>query len=246
MHVFIVCYNEAIMIPHTVSHYRSRFPDCKITIFDNFSSDNSVEIAKSLNCEVIPLDTENQMNEFILSNLRNTGWKSANDWVIVCDMDEWLCVNEFELKNEESMGTTILRVKGYNMIGNSKSENLSDIDLHKLSMGIFNPYECKNICFDARQIADIHFSLGAHHCSPVGRVQFSGKEYILKHMDELGFPYKCYKNKIRYERSEQMRTHHNMLRHYVNDDSILKATLDRLQNECSDIKELLDDYLFVL
>jgi len=228
------------MIPHTVHHYRSRFPSCKITIFDNGSTDASVEIAKSLGCEVVPFESDNSMNEFVLLNIRNTAWNKAADWVIMCDMDEWVCVNEAQIKNEESRGVTILRVKGYNMIGNSKSATLDDIDIQRLSMGMFNPYECKNICFDAQKISSMNFSLGAHHCLPVGIVCYSNTDYILKHMDELGFPYKCYKNKIRFERSEQMRTKHNMLKHYVNDDSILKSTLERLLTECHDIKYLLD------
>lgn len=239
MHIFIVCYNEAIMIPHTVHHYRSRFPNSKITIYDNYSTDASVTIAKDLGCEVCPWNTEDQINDHLLIDLKNTAWKSADDWIIICDMDEWLCVTEADLKSEEKKGTTILKVKGYNMIGNSQMENLEDVDLQKISMGIFNPYECKNICFDARQIANINFRLGAHHCSPDGPVvNYSEKEYILKHMDELGFPYKCYKNKIRYERSERMRKQFGMCQHYVNDNSILKATLDRLQQECYDISNL--------
>lgn len=238
MHIFIVCYNEAIMIPHTVHHYRSRFPDCKITIFDNYSTDNSVEIAKSLGCEVIPWDTENQIDDYRLINLKNTAWKDTNDWVIICDMDEWLCINGDELNAEESSGVTIIRVKGYNIIANSNSIELNDVNLQDLSMGIYNPYESKNICFDARKITDMNFSLGAHQCLPLGIIAYSEKDYILKHMDELGFPYKCYKNKIRYERSEAMRSR-GMCGHYVNDTSILKATLEKLLKDCYDIKYLL-------
>lgn len=240
MHIFIVCYNEAIMIPHTVAHYRYRFPSCQITIYDNDSTDNSVELATSLGCNVIRLDTQGILNEFSLTELRNSGWKVSNDWVIVCDMDEWLCINESELKKEEESGTTILRVKGYNIIANSQSVKLEDLDLQNLTTGVFNPYECKNICFNAKYITDIHFSLGAHTCSPVGNIKFSEKEYILKHMDELGVGYKCYKNKLRFERSEQMRSKHGMCNHYVNDEAILKNTLDKLLRDSYDISGLLN------
>lgn len=239
MHVFIVCYNEAIMMPHTVAHYRSRFPKCQITIYDNESSDDSVKIAKSLGCRVISLDTQGILNEFFLTDLRNSGWKTVNDWVIVCDMDEWLCLDESQITQEQEKGTTILKVRGYNIIANSQSEDLSDLDLQTLSMGMFNPYECKNVCFNAKYIKDIQFSLGAHSCSPIGVVKFSEKEYILKHMDELGVPYKCYKNKLRFDRSERMRTEHGMCNHYVSDETILKNTLDKLLTESSDISELL-------
>ena len=239
MHIFIVCYNEAIMIPHTVAHYRSRFPSCQITILDNISTDSSVDIARSLGCNVIPFESSGSMNEFVLLNLRNNSWKNADDWVIVCDMDEWICLTEEQLKKEEEKGTTILKIKGYNMIADSQSEDLSDLDLQALSRGMFNPYECKNLCFDARKIKKMNYSLGAHHCLPEGPVKFSESEYILKHMDELGFPYKCYKNKIRFERSEMMRKQYNMLTHYVDDPSILRQTLDKLLIESYDIREFL-------
>jgi hypothetical protein len=239
MHIFIVCYNEAIMIPHTVSHYRSRFPECTITILDNYSSDASVEIAKNLGCSIKPLDTGGIINDYILSEVKSNGWKGCDSWVIICDMDEWLCVNESNLRDEEEKGVTILRVKGYNIIADSQSVILDDVNLHSLTQGIFNPYECKNICFNAKYITDMHFSLGSHSCSPVGKVVFSDKEYILKHMDELGFPYKCFKNKIRYDRSEKMRTQYGMCSHYVKDESILSTNLQRLLQECRDISHLL-------
>jgi glycosyltransferase involved in cell wall biosynthesis len=227
------------MIPHTVAHYRSRFPGCQITVYDNDSTDRSVELAISLGCNVIRLDTQGILNEFSLTELRNSGWKVANDWVIVCDMDEWLCFDESKLKAEEENGTTILRVIGYNIIADSNSEKLEDLDLQNLTMGVFNPYECKNICFNAKYIRDINFSLGAHECSPVGQVKFSENEYILKHMDELGVPYKCYKNTLRFERSEKMRTQHGMCNHYVRDDNILRDTLQRLLNNSYDISHIL-------
>lgn len=239
MHIFIVCYNEAIMIPHTVAHYRSRFPECKITIFDNESTDNSVALAVSLGCSVKPLETGGILNEFVLSELRNTSWKGADDWVIVCDMDEWLCVNESQIHMEEEQGTSILKVVGYNIIANSLEQNLSDLDLQNLTMGMFNPYECKNICFDTRKIHDINFSLGAHSCSPSGLVKFSEKDYALKHMDELGVPYKCYKNTLRYERSLAMRTQYGMCNHYVQDEQILRDTLTKLLSEATDLSDVL-------
>ena len=52
IHLYSVCYNEEIILPYYLNHY-SKFVD-KITVYDNFSTDSSVEILKQNNVEVIP------------------------------------------------------------------------------------------------------------------------------------------------------------------------------------------------
>ena len=65
INIYLLCYNEERIILETIKHYRNRIPNCNITIYDNMSSDNSVNIAKQNNCNVISFSTKNQDNEFI-------------------------------------------------------------------------------------------------------------------------------------------------------------------------------------
>lgn len=86
INVFLTCYNESVLLPHVINHYKKYLPSCKITIYDNESTDNSVEISKSLNCNVISFSSNNIFNEDLLIKIRNNCWKEIkNGWVIMAD-----------------------------------------------------------------------------------------------------------------------------------------------------------------
>lgn len=232
--IFIVCFNEEIMLPKTIKHYKDRFPNSKIIICDNNSTDNSVSIAINLGCEIIKWSTTDDNFEFMLTNLKNNVWKSAAGWVIICDMDEWLNINEEELKNEELSGSTMLNIIGYDIIGTSNSSILDDIDLESLNKGIPNHYENKKLCFNTKFIKELNFLHGCHISNPVGQIKISEKTYILKHMDWLGLPYKINKMKIRYERTFKMRKY-GLAVHYTNNISEITS---QYTNKVSNSKEI--------
>jgi glycosyltransferase involved in cell wall biosynthesis len=204
--VFLTCYNESTLLPHTIHHYKTYLPSCRIIIFDNQSTDNSVEIATSLGCICIEWNTNNKTDEFKLRLLKNNCWKKwKRGWIIVADMDEWLCVTENELLEEMQKGTTILRVDGKNMIGESKRADLTDIDLHSINKYVDAPGESKNLCFLRERILQMNYRLGAHRSDPEGFIRYSTKIYTNKHMVYLGLDYYTQKTIARFKRSEEMR-----------------------------------------
>jgi len=218
-HVFIACHNESILISHTVNHYKKYLPNCKITIYDNYSDDNSRDIAVSLGCNVILFDSGNISSEYCLLKVKNNCWKQVNDtkWVIVADMDEWLCVTESQLDEEEKMGTTILTTQGKQMIGTSNRLDLTDINLHEINRGMDNSNESKKLCFRPNCVTDINYDPGAHSCNPTGVIEYSKHVYTNKHMAELGIPFLINKSKTRFERSHEDRTKRGFSCHYTDD-----------------------------
>ena len=197
--VYILCFNEENIIDFVIGSYRKLFPACKIIIYDNESTDSSVQKAKDLGCEVRIFSTGNKLNEMKLTELRNSVWKDADTpWVIMCDMDEIITANENDLKEEMEKGTTILSIKGYDIIGSSNEENLSNIknSMNKLTNSSPSEGETKNICFRRDKIEDMNYALGAHTNRPVAKsgaeIKHSEKVYSLYHYKNLGEKYYKY------------------------------------------------------
>lgn len=237
--IFMPCYNEEVILPHTVKHYKRYLPSCSFTIFDNYSTDGSAELAESLGCRVVKWNTDNQIDDLKLLELKNNCWKHVDDgWVIVCDIDEWLCINENHLKKEDQDGNTIISTFGVDIVANSMSSILNDINLHQECYGVPNGWHSKRICFKPSEIKDINFSVGAHGCNPYGNIKYSDS-YLIKHMNWLGLRYKLKQNKIRYERSEKMRNVGLAIHYKKNEEEIISKFHNYLEKR-KDISSVCD------
>jgi hypothetical protein len=233
INIFLLCYNESALLPHTVNHYKKYLPNCKITIYDNESTDNSVEIAKNLGCDIFSFSSNNIFDENIQIELRNSVWKKYNSgWIIMADMDEFLCVTEDELMKEMELGTTILQINGYEMIGESEKIGLTDIDLQQIDKYFVNHMESKNLCFLREKIIDMNYGAGSHACNPTGNVVYSSNVYINKHMNTLGLKFLINKQIERYARNEKMRLKGWNI-HYTHDIDKIKEMYKNCINNCN-------------
>jgi glycosyltransferase involved in cell wall biosynthesis len=178
--IYTMAYNEEVFLQFMIDHYRNQFPNCKIVLYDNESTDNTAKIAADNNCEIIPFRTNNFIDDFKIRDLKNNCWKSATtDWVLVCDVDELLNISEDELKAEESKGVTIIKSEGWNMV------NMEDnYDFANIKHGCRVPQYDKGYLFNHSKINEINYSCGCHSCSPRGTVKYSNSLYKLYH-------YKC-------------------------------------------------------
>lgn len=214
--IFLLCYNERIHLPYTVAHYKKYIPSCTITIYDNESTDGSPDIARELGCNVISWNSGNIIDDHKYRDIKNTCWKSVHDgWVIVCDMDEWLCITEDELRAEKEAGTTIITTRGIDMVGESKQVDLSDINLHEIKKYFESSGLSKRSCFLREKITEINYAHGAHTVTPRGTVVYSKKIYLNKHLCHLGAEFLVDKTLKRHERSVLMRSQ-GLAIHYTN------------------------------
>jgi hypothetical protein len=215
------------MLPHTIRHYRTCFPDCVITIFDNYSTDKSCEIAEKHGCHIRKYESGDKQDEKYLMWVRSHLWKEfvTEGWVIMCDMDEWLDITDAELEEEDSKGTTILMTQGFNMVGESQTADYSDISLFDLKRGYYDDNLSKRICFKHPTVA-IEFWWGAHKCFPHGEIHYSEKTYFLKHYNAIGEAYLISKLQNRYLRNLE-NVMNGINGHYTNDVDKIKGEYRR-------------------
>lgn len=178
--VFTIAYNEEFLIPHFIRHYRERF-NASITVFDNQSTDRTREIALQNGCKVISYNSNNQIRDDYYLHIKNYCWKeSKTDWVIVCDVDEFLEV-PFEVEKY-----TIISAMGYDIVGGVESR-----------MGVYNPLYCKRIMFKPKYITSINYLPGCHSCNPQGQILLSPPATLL-HRKYISEEY-VYKRHLEYK-----------------------------------------------
>lgn len=234
--IYLICFNEEVLIPNTLDHYYKRFPKAKIIILDNESTDRSVEIALARGCEVVSWKSKNEANIIILTDLKNSVWKTAEtDWVIIADMDEWAEICEADLIDENAKGSTILHFKGIQVVAESESLTLDDIDLHGLKRGYPDVWFNKHVCFKRSAITEMNYTRGCHKSAEKGLVKYSKRVYILKHMNFLGFPWYQAKMKARYARTYFNRNKLRCSGHYMNDDASIIKRFNQVKAAAKDI-----------
>lgn len=178
--IFSLCWNEEVILPYYFKHYKTIFPNAKFVIYDNMSTDNSREIIKKNGGVIFDFESNNQSREDLQMSVRNNCWKSAStDWVIVCDIDEFLEIESAYLSITKD---TIIKAEGYEMVDDT-------YDLDKLKLGTRNNYLDKCILFNKKYVKEINYSNGCHDCEPIGIVNYNKKRVVLKHIKYFKLEY---------------------------------------------------------
>ena len=170
IYVYVVCYNEEFILPYFLKHYDFA---TKIFIYDNCSSDNSVEIAlKDPRCEIIYFNS--MFDDNINKNIKNNAWKQHRDecdYCIVVDMDEFMWYPTLyttlqKYKNKQII-FPLFNVSGINVVSDKPNYNKNDYLYNQIDMGYFNKSYSKKTMFCPYYIYDMNYTDGSHECKPI-------------------------------------------------------------------------------
>jgi len=240
------CYNEESILPFYLDYYTNFIKADKIMIYDGGSTDNSANIALQYpNVEFI-VDDKGKMDERNLRDTRNNGWKKYKDdydWVIVCDMDEFIYHSNLKglLKEYDKTGITIPKVNGYDMV----SEKFPTFKKGKflpsfIQNGVHEPiWLNKSAVFKPKKV-EINYDFGTHSCSPTGDVKFSESSDIkLLQYKWLSHEYVTDKSLKASQRLSDWNLETGMAGHYKEYAKITKETFD---NKLSSSVKIINDF----
>jgi hypothetical protein len=210
--IYTIAWQEQFMIQYFITHYHVRFPGCKIIVYDNESRDDTRKIAEARGCEVRTFTTGNTLSDRTYLEIKNNVWKEAKtDWVLIADVDEHLNIWDADLKYEQSLGTSIIRAEGWNMIS-LQDELQSPFDL---THGVRAESYDKLYCFNKKSISEINYRYGCHKAAPVGDLFYSDKLYKCRHYKYLNREYMIARHALFAKRMSEHNKKHGLGIHYM-------------------------------
>lgn len=176
---YVLAWNEAETIHLTIQHYQ-KFCS-RIVIYDNFSTDDTRDIAVRMGCEVRLFGIKGVLSDKEYLKVKNHCWKESKaDWVIVCDSDEILWhPNISEALKEDC---TIMTTYGWNVY----SEDVPREMFHEITSGYYDGNYSKSIIFNPKALKEINYGYGCHVANPKGDVRFSKEVLTIFHYRNIG------------------------------------------------------------
>jgi glycosyltransferase involved in cell wall biosynthesis len=208
VHLFALCWNEEKILPCFFKHYQDRFRDIQFTIYDNGSTDASQQIIREHGGEVIHYDTNGTIRGDIQARLKNEIWKSSTaDWIIVCDIDEWIDCDDAFLK---STPCTVVKTEGYNMVAHTRN-------LNKVVRGARHIIMDKCLLFKREAISHMNYGPGGHLCKPEGKVIYNAETVKMYHMKFFHLGYHLKRQKLAAARVSEYNKRQGWSKHYYSD-----------------------------
>ena len=194
-----LCLNEEALLPYYFRHYDAIID--QYYFYDNGSTDKSMELIKENPKAVVQsVEYAGPLKGASVSQFVNNMWKISRgvaDWVVMADVDEHLCIEDFKgyLAECDALGITVITAKGYQMV----SEDFPETDgrlCDLLQNGIPSSHFSKAIIFNPNAVDEMLFTMGRHTAFPSGKVLYPSKREVkLLHYKYLGFDYTYNRNR---------------------------------------------------
>ena len=178
---YTLMYNESEIIPYVVDywiHLHSQLDEFKVVVYDNNSTDNSVELLSKYPWIEIRHFQSDGHNDVIHQQLKQDCWKESKgraDWCCVCDFDEILWSKNNTLKEEleyaDKHNFNVIGMKWYAFAGDSLPSYTEGTFLHQQVKRGYEQYINhteqfkhlgKFILFNPNKIKEMHWSVGQH------------------------------------------------------------------------------------
>jgi len=178
--IYALCHQEATIIPYFMRHYNQYG---QVFLYEGHSTDGSAELARSLGAIIIPVDTGNKLRDDIFTDIKNNCWKASRaDWVIICDMDEFIYPPNL-VAYLETIKETIILPRHFEMVSDvfptTKGQIYEEVQ---------NGFETKSKMFLFRptSLTSMNYGIGCHDAVPEGIVHINRtSEVICMHMRYL-------------------------------------------------------------
>lgn len=238
IHLYTILYNEEDLLPFFINHYKQFVT--KFFFYDNFSTDSSIEIIKNsgVDYEIRQYESNDKQDDLVFTKIKNQSWKDSKnqnvDYVIVCDMDEFLYhdnISEF-LKDKKKKGITLFKPEGYNMYSDTFPEFNPDVQItEQVKNGCRFDMMDKQVIFSPDDLLEINFGMGCHTCNPTGHVSLHVHDGLkLLHYKGLSLDYLLFKVHRSKSRIPDENRKRGIGRHYFYEDQeVINAFNEYLQ-----------------
>lgn len=215
--LYFINFNDCFYLPFLKEHYGKLCQ--RIVMYDNFSTDESVEIAKSLGFEVRYFGKRGQLNDQHYLDVKNHCWKEERgngvDYVIVCDADEFVTV-------PEQMTCSLPSMDGFDMV----SDTLPIETIFEVNTGFLNMNYAKQAIFSPDRIEEINFVHGCHRNRAVGEIT-RHNDCRMYHFRLIGGVERLIeRHKLYQERIGDFNLKHGMGSHYLHAESAKRAEFE--------------------
>lgn len=251
--LFTCGYNEEFQLQFALDYWKLLITDeseLHVTYYDNMSTDNSVQLLSQYDwITVKQFDTNGEMNEQILTHIRNNCWKGSKaDWCIVVDVDEVFysknIIAELKKMKEEKVGA--VACNWYALCGDFVPEHKEGLLLHDQIGRVYKQYinhregfkEYGKIqLFNPKLAIDMHYSMGMHFAFPHCQIVYN-PNIIQIHFDKgYGIQWRIKKRKELWERLNPQLKQIGVCAEYGFSEDKMKKEYEENQKNSFDLNE---------